>query len=71
MTEPVRNPYKLPETCQHAIWDKEGCYCNRVPSKTHKVCETGTCEHWVLNQYIEANSDDKDCEDCFNEEVEE
>lgn len=56
MTEPVSNPYKLPhtcETCQHGIWDKDGCYCNRVPSKTHKVCETGTCEHWELNQYID------------------
>ena len=57
MTEPVSNPYKLStcETCHHAIWDRAGCYCNRVPSKMHKVCETGTCEHWALSQYIEVN----------------
>ena len=61
MTEPVSNPYKLPhtcETCQHGIWDKDGCYCNRVPSKTHKVCETGTCEHWELSQYYETDSEE-------------
>jgi len=53
MTEPVSNPYKLPTTCQHAIWDKEGCYCNRIISKMRKVCEAETCERWELNQYIE------------------
>jgi hypothetical protein len=57
-SEPVSNPYKLPhtcETCQHSIWDEEYCYCDRVPSKIHKVCEAETCEHWALNQYIEVN----------------
>ena len=49
MTEPVRNPYKLTHTCEnchHSIWDREGCYCNRVIAEMHKVCETGTCERW-------------------------
>jgi len=60
-SEPVSNPYKLTRTCEHchhAIWGRAGCYCNRVPSKMHKVCETGTCEHWELNQYIETNSEE-------------
>ena len=26
--------------------------------KMHKVCETGTCEHWALSQYIETNSEE-------------
>ena len=60
-SEPVSNPYKLTRTCEHchhAIWDKEGCYCNRVIAEMRKVCESGTCEHWALNQYIETNSEE-------------
>ena len=60
MSEPVSNPYRLHtcENCHHAIWDREGCYCNRVIAEMRKVCESGTCEHWALNQYIETNSEE-------------
>ena len=60
MSEPVSNPYKLHtcETCHHSIWDKEGCCCNRVPSKIRKVCDTETCEHWELSQYYETDSEE-------------
>jgi hypothetical protein len=48
MTEPVRNPYKLHtcENCHHSIWDKEGCYCNRVIADMHKVNENDMCDKW-------------------------
>ena len=48
MIEPVSNPYKLHtcENCHHAIWDKEGCYCNRIMAEMHKVNESETCEYW-------------------------
>lgn len=49
MTEPVSNPYKLTRTCEnchHSIWDREGCYCNRVIAEMHKVNESETCERW-------------------------
>lgn len=29
-----------------AIWDKEGCNCNRVIAEMHKVKENDTCERW-------------------------
>lgn len=60
MTEPVSNPYKLHacETCHHSIWDREGCYCNRIMAEMHKVNESETCEHWELSQYSETNPEE-------------
>ena len=53
MTEPVSNPYKLPKTCQHSIWDREGCYCNRIMAEMHKVNESETCKkRKAINDYI-------------------
>ena len=47
-SETASNPYKLHtcENCHHSIWDKEGCYCNRIMAEMHKVNKNDTCERW-------------------------